>query len=256
MAERSELSPVFLDLDDVPKAAEAGPYRDDWYGCLLHGFGANANDLVGLAPVLGGARRWVFPHAPVPITVAGMSYGRAWFPRESETIEQAVSGSYFRDLRALQPDGLRDAATMVRDMIDKMKIPWDRLVLGGFSQGAMVSAEVIRQGFADPSLPLPKTVLLFSGSLIAEEWWADLSLVHPGVDTPPHVDRRRIAIFQSHGTADSVLPFQEGQALATTLTQAGCDLTFLSFDDGHTIPLEVCQKAAAFVATRLKIAEK
>lgn len=238
--ERS-LSVIQLDLADVERPGAAPSYADEYTGCLLHGFGASANDLVGLAPVVGGARRWIFPHAPIPITVAGMSYGRAWFPRETEKMEQALMGTYFQNLRAMEPDGLTEAAEAIRRLIDDEGVPWERLILGGFSQGAIVSAEILRQGLVDPTRPVPKALLLFSGSLIAERWWGGLPT--PQRSLPP--------VFQSHGTHDSVLPIEEGRALATKITDAGCDLTFIEFEDGHTIPAVAYQQAATFLAERL-----
>jgi phospholipase/carboxylesterase len=245
MKRERSLSMIHLDLADVERPDTAPLYNEEYTGCLLHGFGASANDLVGLAPVVGAARRWIFPHAPIPITVAGMSYGRAWFPRETETMEQALMGTYFQNLRAMEPDGLTEAANAIRELIDDAGVSWDKLILGGFSQGAIVSAEILRQGLVEPTLPVPRALLLFSGSLIAERWW----------DEVPEQQRSLPLVFQSHGTHDTVLPFDEGRALATKIADAGCDLTFVEFADGHTIPAAAYQHAATFLSERLSYPE-
>ena len=161
----------FVTVENRDASRDASADGREFTGVLLHGFGASAQDLVPLGPALGAAARWIVPHAPVPITVAGMSYGRAWFPRESDALEQAVFGSYFQDLRRIEPPGLQIAADAVRRLIDTQEVSWDDLIIGGFSQGAMVAAEILRQGAVDGDRPLPAAVVLFSGALIAARWW-------------------------------------------------------------------------------------
>jgi phospholipase/carboxylesterase len=287
------LAEIELDLADLASgtartAPGAGSYGthaatraaidDGWTGCLLHGFGASANDLMGLAPELGRARHWIFPHAPAPITVAGMSYGRAWFPRDEGELEQALYGGYFGNLRHLEPQGLRDAASEVRELLTLRDVNWSRLILGGFSQGAMVTAEILRQSLADPSLPMPAVAILFSGALTAAGWWRGLSRDGSGAaaegaggapvegpdgtavegagDTPvdgpgtlagPAAPRAPL-IFQSHGDVDPILPMEEGEALRDTLTAAGFAVEWLPFHGRHEIPRAAMAAARALIA--------
>ncbi len=238
----SDLSHVELDLSGVtpPGGTHDSPgWREGWSGCLLHGFGASAHDLVGLAPQLGLARRWFFPHAPVPVTVAGMSYGRAWFPRDTESLEQALFGGYFIRLRSLVPEGLRRAAEEVRQLLDAHGVDWSHCVLGGFSQGAMVAAEILRQGVVDRRLPLPAAVLLFSGALVAEPWWKSSPTAPPLRYAP--------AVFQSHGTSDAVLALSEGEALRDAITSLGIPVEWSPFEGRHEIPSVAIDAAAGVV---------
>jgi len=230
---------VTLDLADVDHPTLDVSYRDSAVGCLLHGFGASANDLIGVAPAIGGARRWIFPHASVPISVAGMSYGRAWFPRETDTLQQALFGTYFQNLRTLEPQGLPVAAHAVRELLTARGVDWDTLILGGFSQGAMVTAEILRQGLENAALPLPRAAVLFSGALIAERWWTDLD---GSTDLA-----RSVPVFQSHGRSDGILPLEEGRALGDVLRDAGFPITAAEFDGGHAIPPGVLHEAARFL---------
>jgi phospholipase/carboxylesterase len=243
MSDRNENSLEVVSVD-LRKNDLAPPerLREGWTGCLLHGFGASANDLIGLAPELALAGEWYFPHAPEEITVAGMSYGRAWFPRESDALQQAVFGTYFQNLRSLTPPGLAESARLVRQTLNRRGVAWDRLILGGFSQGAMVAAEVLRQGLEERSRPVPAMVLLFSGALIAEEWWGGVSSVDGGSAAAA------VRVFQSHGRDDSILPFSEGLALAEQLDRAGFSVRFSEFDGGHTIPKGIVRAAAALMA--------
>lgn len=275
------LAVIDLDLADIrPTVGRGGSgtvtdggaaaIDDGWTGCLLHGFGASANDLMGLAPELGRARHWIFPHAPAPITVAGMSYGRAWFPRDEGELEQALYGGYFGNLRHLEPQGLRDAASEVRELLTLRDVDWSRLILGGFSQGAMVTAEILRQSLADPSLPMPAVAILFSGALTAAGWWRGLSRdgsgaaaegadgapaevpggapsENPGAPAGPAAPRAPL-IFQSHGDVDPILAMEEGAALRDTLTAAGFAVEWLPFHGRHEIPRAAMAAARALIA--------
>lgn len=225
----SDLAFVELDLQSM---AVSTRWAENWTGCLLHGFGASAQDLVPLVPALAGARRWILPHAPMPITIAGMAYGRAWFPRDEGTMQEAVYGGYFRSLRQVEPEGLRHAATEVRKLLTDRGVDWSRLILGGFSQGAMVTAEILRQASEDPSQPAPAVALLFSGALIAEAWWTPRSGAE-GTDNLPRL------VIQSHGTDDPVLPYSEGEALAEALRRRGITPEWIPFSGRHEIPESV-----------------
>ncbi|MFW5827988.1 MAG: alpha/beta hydrolase, partial [Alkalispirochaeta sp.] len=242
------LQAVDLDLSTVNCAEDWSESRG---GCLLHGFGASAQDLVSLAPALGGAQHWVFPHAPTPISVGGMAYGRAWFPRETEELQQALFGGYFLSLRTLEPAGLAQAGWEVRQLVDGRNLAWETLILGGFSQGAMVAAEVLRQGLENPALPLPAVVLLFSGALTAQSWWEGLNVAersprNPDYTTAPEDPTAPLPrIFQSHGTLDPVLPISEGEALRDTLHGAGFVVDWHQFTGRHEIPEGVVRAAAS-----------
>jgi phospholipase/carboxylesterase len=206
--------------------------------CLLHGFGASAQDLVPLSGEIGTVRRWIFPHAPVPISIAGMSYGRAWFPRTESEMERALYGGYFLSLRAIQPAGLVEAAREVRSLVDDLSIAWDDLVLGGFSQGAIVAAEVIRRAVADGG-PFPRAVVVFSGALVAEQWWRETRSGANSSTAP----LRLPPVCAFHGAHDAVLPYAEGEALRDALESLGFSVEWNRFEGGHEIPASAVQRA-------------
>jgi phospholipase/carboxylesterase len=216
---------------DAPGAFEEAfsPESPFAAGILLHGFGANANDLAPLAPLFPVRKVWLFPHAPGQIDWGGMLYGRAWFPREQREMEAAMTGAYFNSLREQDPPALSDSAREVLELAEAHNLDWEKTLLGGFSQGAMVAVEV---ALASPTPP--KGVLLFSGSLIAEERWARL-LRERG--------ERPQRFFQSHGQSDQVLPYNEGRALFDLLEGAGWQGSFVSFRGGHEIPPDVVREA-------------
>lgn len=88
------------------------------------------------------------------------------------------------------------------------------LVLGGFSQGAMVAAAVT---LIEPSVD---AAWLMSGGF------------PPALEMPPSLTR---PVLVQHGTADPVLPLKMGQDLAKRLGEAGLEVVFKEYPMGHSI---------------------
>ena len=101
--------------------------------------------------------------------------------------------------------------------------PGRRLVLGGFSQGAMLATDIALRS----ARPLAGLVLL-SGTMIAEEEWL-----------PRMPSRAGLAVLQSHGTSDPLLPYSIAERLRDALAGAGARVTFVGFEGGHGVPPEV-----------------
>lgn len=149
---------------------------------LLHGWGADGNDLIGLAPALAGAlpaARFVSPHAPDPCDQNPM--GRQWYSfadRRPEALKR----------------GYRRAAGMISAFLDaeleRLRLDPGRLALLGFSQGAMMALHV---GLRRPQPPA--AVVGCSGMLIDGD-----SLADEIAGRPP--------LLLCHGEADPVVPCQ------------------------------------------------
>ena len=115
----------------------------------------------------------------------------------------------------------------------------DRFVLGGFSQGAMLATDV-----ALWLKKAPAGLCVLSGALINESEWRRLAL-----------ERGSLAVLQSHGKNDSILPFPMGTAPCDLLLDGGAEVDFLAFSGDHEIPLEVLHRLTHFVR-RLTSEEK
>jgi phospholipase/carboxylesterase len=204
---------------------------------LFHGFGADYGDLKPLADELDPRERldFYFPRAPRAVTVQGQSLGRAWFPQTEEELEQALFGTYFHELADIDPPGLRECGRRGVELIQELGLPWDRLFVGGFSQGAIVAVEV--------ALAAPSAVaglLMFSASAIARERWERVLRSH-----------ERFPFFQAHGTSDPVLPFQGAQTLNLMLENAGYAGEMHPFPGGHEIAPHVLSEASAFLVAHM-----
>lgn len=208
---------------------------------LLHGFGAPGDDLVGLAGGLDvpPGTVFVFPEALHALQdfVSQPLFGdaRAWWMIDFAALERAMARGELRDLTGAAPEGLVEARTAVNEMLaalSKEISTKHRLVLGGFSQGAMLSLDVTLR---DPSRAVAGVVQL-SGTLVAAHEW-----------TPLMPTRVGLPVFQSHGENDPILPFAIAERLRDAMKTAGLDVTFDPFAGPHTIPQRTLARLGAWL---------
>jgi phospholipase/carboxylesterase len=202
---------------------------------LMHGFGAGGDDLVPLAGELEAPVRIVFPEAPLEL---GGLYGdsRAWWLLDLARLEAELRSGVPTDRRGEVPDGLATARDHVIRMLDQLTaqlgIGDDQLVIGGFSQGAMLALDVALHRTA-----VPAGLILMSGTLIAETVWR------------PRLARLAgVPVMISHGRHDALLPFHAAEILRDQLTEAGAVVDWQPFLGGHEIPRAAIDAADALLA--------
>ncbi|MCA9668350.1 MAG: phospholipase [Myxococcales bacterium] len=202
---------------------------------LNHGFGAPGDDLAMLWRVLDVPRetRFVFPAAPLGLPMMGDA--RAWWMIDFEQVQAAMANSLARDLSSVEPQGLLEAREALYSLLDaverELRVPPQRTVIGGFSQGAMLALDaVLRRPRAYAGLAL------LSGSLLCRDVWEPLV---PRIAGMP--------VLQSHGRHDMLLSFQMAKQLSEMLRAGGVDASFLDFGGGHEIPVSVVERLGAFI---------
>ncbi len=176
---------------------------------LFHGYGAEGDDLVGLSRVLqvGPEVALLFPEAPVALPTGG----RAWFRRDRSNLVVGVRRAKFL---------LSDLARRFPDL---------DLVVGGFSQGAMLAANLVQN--AEPRL---RAAIMWSP---ADVWIEE-----------PTQDEARIPLLVSHGTVDQVLPFEGAQRIVERFTRLGYPVSWVPFVGRHQIPPQVIDETNRFLA--------
>lgn len=202
---------------------------------LLHGFGAGGDDLVALADWIEAppGTRWVFPAGPLTLSPL---YGdaRAWWMIDLERLERELAGGRPADRAAEVPEGLAAARAAVLGLLDALARDHrrrdDAFVLGGFSQGAMLSVDVALHGAR------PRGLVLLSGTLVAEVEWRKHVAALAG-----------LRIFQSHGTKDGLLSFAGAEKLHGFLVEGGAEVAFVPFPGGHEIPPPVLELVEDFL---------
>jgi len=191
---------------------------------LLHGFGASGDDLVPLWRVLQVPRqvRFVFPEAPLaPRELGG---GRAWWPLDLAAMQAERARGQRSDRSRQEPDGMAAARERVIALLDGVEtlfgVGGDRIVLGGFSQGAMLSCDVALRS----DRPLGGLALLSTTLLCRQIWEPRMAL------------RKDLPVLQTHGRSDELLPFEAAVVLRDLLRTAGCTVDWVEFNGGHEVP--------------------
>ncbi|MEP4378770.1 MAG: dienelactone hydrolase family protein [Alphaproteobacteria bacterium] len=187
---------------------------------LLHGRGADGNDLIGLAPMLAGElpdALFLAPDAPNPCE--GAPFGLQWFSLTDRSPENIAAG-----VRAVAPmiDAFLDYHLARHGLTDA------DLALFGFSQGSMMALHVgLRRSAA------PAAVLGYSGLLAAADSLADEITVRPPV-------------LLVHGEADEVVPHAALAMAETALRDAGVSVEAVSRPGlGHGIDDDGVARAIA-----------
>jgi phospholipase/carboxylesterase len=210
---------------------------------LCHGFGAPGTDLVGLSEQVKAppGTRFIFPEALHALegSPPGVEPGRAWWPIDMMRLQMALIAGQLSDLARAVPNGLGTARAALGSFLDALEadhgVDGERLVVGGFSQGAMLSCDLTLRS----SRPLAGLVLL-SGMPVAEDEWKPLM-----------IQRAQTRFFQSHGRQDPVLPFELAQRLHEQLLAAGLRGPFVPFRGGHGIHPDVITELGAFLLNTL-----
>lgn len=216
---------------------------------LCHGFGAPGDDLVSFARVIDAGRetRWFFPEAPLELdNGSGAPFpsggaGRAWWMIDMMRIQELMLRGQLRDLASETPDGLAEARAALESCLAELEkthgLSRARTLLGGFSQGAMLSTEV--QLHADEPFA---ALAILSGALISEDRWRPAAKARA----------KRLHVVASHGRRDPILPFQSGEDLAKLLTENGADVKFIPHSGAHEIPPAALQALADLASRRLR----
>lgn len=212
---------------------------------LCHGYGASGADLVGLfeevlykLPEDTLQSAYLFPEAPIDLSDEGMYGSRAWWRLNMAQLMLLSQTNSFDQMRDVEPEGIQQArdalCACIQECVEKFGWSDAKIILGGFSQGAMLTVDTAMRG----NLTSIAGLLLFSGALICESSWRNSTRLHP----------LQLPFVQSHGRLDPILPFETGKWLHELMLDAGCHGPFLQFDGQHTIPLEAIEHSAQLIA--------
>ena len=192
----------------------------------LHGLGADGNDFASIVPQLDlrgcAPIRFIFPHAPsMPVTINGGYVMPAWYD---------ILGANLVDRQ--DDRGIQKSEWAINALIERAVsrgIPYERIVLAGFSQGCAMALHT--------ALRLPHRlagVMALSGYL-------------PLADRFPserHAANAHTPIFMAHGTQDPVVVIQRGEESRDALTKLGHPIQWHTYPMPHSVhPQEIADIA-------------
>lgn len=187
---------------------------------LLHGRGASAADIIRLGDTLAGSESQNIAF------MAPQATNSTWYP---------ISGFVPQDQLA---PWLESALMVIDEAVDSAiaaGIANDKIIVGGFSQGAMLSLEYASRGRRKIG-----GVIAFSGSLIGP------------VDQPhaPLADVSGMPMFIGCGTNDSWIPARAAQKTADLFAEAGANVDVRIYDGmEHMINQDEVEGAAKLIAS-------
>ncbi len=180
----------------------------------LHGWGANAHDLLGLAPYLHRGQALVLcPQGPVSFDMGQGMVGHGWFP---------ITGGGPFDPVAFA-DGKAAIAGFLDAACEAYPVDPRKLVVLGFSQGGVMAYDL--------ALREPER---FTGLVALSSWLPDTLAAtlepKPGLEALP--------VFAAHGSQDPMIPVQRGQESRDQLLKLGVPTVYREYDMGHEIRAE------------------
>jgi phospholipase/carboxylesterase len=189
---------------------------------LLHGLGADGNDLIGLAPYWAPHMpdvEFLSPNAPFPCDMA--PYGYQWLSARDSSPEARLSG-------ARAAAAILDA--FITEELARRELSESDLALVGFSQGCMMSL------FVGPRREHPIAGIVgYSGRLIAPELL--------GAEI-----RARPPVLLVHGTDDPMVPYGSMMEAEAALKAADVSVETLTCPGiGHSIDGPGLQRGGQFL---------
>lgn len=180
---------------------------------MLHGYGSNADDLFGLRAHIPAGYHVFSLGAPVKMENGGFGWYRLDFSKERELrydyAEAEKARKYVREF--------------ISEAIARHNIDPSRIVLLGFSQGAILSLDIAA---AEPGIPA--AVVAISGGMMPES--------RKAVKEDSKLDD--VKFFIGHCSDDEVVPFSYAREAEGFLKSRKADVTFREYNGGHFIPAE------------------
>jgi len=214
---------IGLSLDHIVRVPSGAP---ETAKCplviVLHGRGADMNDLADIAPLIDRNYRFVLPNAPFRFEPSpGLGFGRSWFdgwPPTRASLDQS---------RAL-------LLKFIDEVVERYPTPDGKLVLSGFSQGGVMAFDT---GFRTKQKLA--AIVSMSGAIFENE-------------VPDPKEWPKVPILIEHGTSDDMIPVLVGRRARRFLESHGFEPEYHEFAMGHHVTEESMDVAATFIEKALQ----
>lgn len=203
--------------------AGSGPYPTI---VALHGWGANALDLLGLAPYIAQGRFLVLcPQGPIEVPIGPIN-GYGWFPM--------TMGSP-PDTAAIEA-GVRGALEFIAGALERYPIERRKLVLLGFSQGGVMAYNLAMRS------PQRYAALVGISSWMPPQLADSLKNREALTQLPTLVQ---------HGRADDMIEIARARQSVETLRSLHVPLTYREYDCGHEITADGIEDLSRFLMEKV-----
>ncbi len=214
------------------KCAALSPEAEGEYPLvvMLHGFGDQGESYLDIGTFISRDKyRYVFPTAPM--SVMGVGFG--WFPIDAN----------FRDFAKRAATVRPQFNNLLDGLLERYSTPANRTVVGGFSQGGMLTLDGGLR-YHDKDGNHLAGLLALSTLLPADDPTTEAELnaaLKAAAET-------KLPIFMAHGANDPVIPPRNGRNSRDMLQKAGANLEFFDFSGFHEITLEELERIKAFLS--------
>ncbi|TVQ80463.1 MAG: hypothetical protein EA369_02340 [Bradymonadales bacterium] len=198
---------------------------------LLHGYGANMGDLIGLSQ-LNHQTRWICFNAPVLLGTQMEHEFRAWFDFPQELLASSTQAREYSGFIEHCREGFEEAYSALVNALENIGEPPEKIRIGGFSQGALMAIHCFLNSKDDLH-----SLLCLSGMNPKILGWEEL--ISKRTPRP---------VFQSHGTEDPLLDFFCAEDLAKCFKSHAWPIEWHPFEGGHQIPPAVIASLRSFIS--------
>lgn len=202
---------------------------------FLHGLGADGHDFEPVVPMFRTEGvRFLLPHAPsMPVTINHGFVMPAWYDIKSLSFDDEVERA--------DEAGVAASTRAITELVQRERargIPSERIVIGGFSQGAAMALHI---GARHPETLAG--VLALSGYLVLADRFA----------RERHAANLTTPVLMCHGIVDDVVPIGAGRASVAALRASApqADVQWNEFPIGHEVSPDEIALVGGWLRARL-----
>lgn len=191
---------------------------------LLHGYGSDECDLMGLAPYLDPRFQVVSARAPQALEMGGY----AWFAVQFTPFGLVLDHDQAQESR-------RQLEAWLEALVVVPGVDRSRVFLLGFSQGAGLAL-----GAALHRPDLVRGVIFLSGLVVPQM-----------IPTGDSKKLCALSVLMTHGRQDPLIPIAQGRASRALLEQLPLRLRYLEYEMGHEIGAECLEEVQGWLTEQL-----
>jgi len=184
----------------------------------LHGWGASAHDLVGLAPIFDGGRLLLLcPQGPLAFQAGPGQVGYGWFPIRTDAPTDPAEVQKGVDALQRFLDG-----ALAAHPVDRRK-----LAILGFSQGGVMAYQLALRSPAS-----------YAGLIALSSWLPDAM----AASIPEDPELAKLPTLVIHGTRDPMISVERGRESRDALSKLGVPVSYREYEMGHEISPEALRQ--------------